>query len=60
VDIHDADNHTLVFDGRRSLVPEQMSSILDPSGEEGVHAGHEMSGLQQQIGEMTPEKLSST
>ena len=49
----------IVFDKRKSLVPEQMGDIFDPSGEEVVHADHGMSRLQQQIGEMTPEKSGS-
>jgi ppGpp synthetase/RelA/SpoT-type nucleotidyltranferase len=49
----------IVFDKRKSLVPEQMGDILNPSGEEVVHADHGMSRLQQQIGKMTPEKPGS-
>jgi hypothetical protein len=44
----------IVFDKRKSLLPEQMGDIFDPSGEEVVHADHGMTRLQQQIGEMTP------
>src|SRR6185436_13711380 len=49
----------IVFDEGKSLVPEQMGDILDPSGEKVVHADHGMSGLQQHIGEMTPKKPGS-
>ena len=42
------------------LVHEQMGDIFDPFNKEAVLVDHEMSGLQQQIGEMTPEKPSST
>jgi ppGpp synthetase/RelA/SpoT-type nucleotidyltranferase len=49
----------IIFYERKSVVPEQVGDILDPSGEEVVHADHGMSGLQQQIGEMTPEKPGS-
>ena len=41
-------------------MPEQLGDMLDPSGEEAVHADHEMFGVSQQIGEMTPEKPRST
>src|SRR5678816_1226482 len=49
----------IVFDKRKSLVTEQMSDVLNPSGEKVVHAGHGMSGLQQHIGKMTSEKSGS-
>jgi hypothetical protein len=49
----------IVFDEGKSLVPKQMGDILDPSGEKVVHADHGMSGLQQHIGEMAPEKPGS-
>jgi hypothetical protein len=49
----------IVFDKGKSLVPEQMGDILNPSGEKVVHANHGMSGLHQHIGEMTPEKSGS-
>ena len=40
-------------------MPEQMDDILDPSGEEVVHADDGVPRLQQQIGKMTPEKPGS-
>jgi len=49
----------IVFDKRKLIVPEQMSDIFDPSGEEVVHADYGMSRLQQQIGKVTPEKSGS-
>ena len=49
----------IVFDERKSLVPEQMGEVFHPSGDEVVDADHGMSGLHQQIGEMTPEKPGS-
>jgi hypothetical protein len=36
----------IVFDKRKSLMPEQMGDIFDPSGEEVVHADHGMTRLQ--------------
>ena len=50
----------IIFDKRKSFVPDQMGDILDPSGEEVVHADYGMPRLQQQIGEMTPKKSGST
>jgi hypothetical protein len=48
----------IVFD-KEIDVPEQMSDIFDPSGEEVVHADYGMSRLQQQIGKVTPKKPGS-
>lgn len=41
-------------------MPKQLGDRLDPSGEEAVHADHEMFGVSQQIADMTPEKPRST
>jgi hypothetical protein len=49
----------IVSDKRKSLVPEQMGNILDPSGEKVIHADHGMSSPQQHITEMTPKKPGS-
>jgi hypothetical protein len=49
----------IVFDKRKSLVPEYMGEVVHSSGDEVVHADHGMSCLQQPIGEMTPEKSGS-
>jgi ammonia channel protein AmtB len=46
----------IVFDEGKSLLPDQVGDILDPSGEEVVHANHGMSGLHQHIGKMTSKK----
>ena len=50
----------IVFNEGEPLMPEQMGNVVHSSGEEIVHADHGMPALQQHIGEMTPEKSSST